>query len=306
MLLFITFLDSYFKLFLSFLKDNESKKSNSKNNITYSYNHNLPIVFIGGIAGSGLELLRELLNQDSSRIRCGPETRLLTTIIEKNIEWLNIRLEKERLHHAGMTLDIIDSAVAQFILQVLLRHETITPRICNKDIYVFKWAPYLKKLFPNSKFILMMRDPRATVSSLIKRKFPYHNIRLNSYSDALVDWNLVATIFHQRCVEMGSSCRVILYEKLVLNPNATLNEIYRFLDMHEDAHEYSFTEHRNGVDTLLRKVLLKRDNLFSWLNDFPKNLIYVADKLAPLMVTLGYDTTKIVPNNLAYTFNKTV
>lgn len=268
----------------------------------------MPITFIGGIAGSGIELLRELINQDSSQIRCGPETQLLTAIIEKNVEWSNIRLEKERLKHAGMTPEVIDSAIAQFILQVLIRHEPATPHVCNKDIYVFKWATYLKKLFPNAKFILVVRDPRATVANLFKRNFNYQGIRINSFANALTDWNLIGSLYHKSCVDLAKesgSCMVVLYEQLVINTNQTLNEIFRFLDIEPVYREYSFTDRRNGIDTVLNKVLLKRERLFSWLNDFPKNLVYTADKFAPLMTRLGYDTSKILPNKLAYSFNTT-
>lgn len=260
----------------------------------------MPIIFIGGIAGSGLELLRELLNQDvPSRLRCGVETQLLTQMIEKKVEWLNIRMEKERLKHAGMTDELIDSAVAQFILQVLLRQtgDSTPLHICNKDIYAFKWAPYLKTLFPNAKFLLVVRDPRATVTSLIKRKFQYENINIGDYKSALSDWNKVASEHYEHCVKMSPrSCHVVFYEQLVMKTNETLNEIYRFLDFELSSHRFSFTEHRNGIDVLLNKVLVKRDNIYSWLNDFPKNLVYAADKLAPLMNKLGYDTSKIIPN----------
>lgn len=170
--------------------------------MVFGYNHRMPIAFIGGIAGSGLELLRELMNQHDrsspDQIRCSAETEMLTAIIEKKIEWLNIRMEKTRLEHAGIDEELVDAALAQFVLQVLLRHTNVNahsaPLLCNKDIYVFKWTDYLKRLFPNAKFVLVMRDPRAAVTSLIERQFQYENIRLNSYQNALVDWNKVRAI----------------------------------------------------------------------------------------------------------------
>lgn len=264
----------------------------------FSYNRNMPIVFIGGIAGSGLELVRVLLNQEATKIRCGTETELLTTIIEKKFDWTQSEKEKERLKYAGMSDDLIDSAVAQFLLQVLLKHEKLTPNICNKDIYIFKWSKYLKRLFPNSKFLLVVRDPRATVSSLIKRKFHYQDIHLGSYKQALVDWDKVATTYYENCKEMEpKSCKLVYYEQLILNTNKTLNEIFKFLNIEFTAHDFGFTDHKNGYDTLLNKVHIKRDNLFSWISDFPRNLVYVADKFAPLMKQLGYETSKIVSNN---------
>lgn len=95
------------------------------------------------------------------------------------------------------------------------------------------------------------------------------------------------------------------YEQLIVNTSETLSQIYRFLDLNVDAHKFDLADHKNGIDAVLKKVLIRRETLFAWLNAFPKSLVYVADKLAPIMTTLGYDTSKIVPNNQAYEFNHT-
>lgn len=51
-----------------------------------------------------------------------------------------------------------------------MKHGEPAPRLCNKDPLTLKHGDYLIELFPNLKFIFMVRDGRATVHSIISRK----------------------------------------------------------------------------------------------------------------------------------------
>ena len=42
--------------------------------------------------------------------------------------------------------------------------------LCYQDPFTLKSGKYLRELFPNSKFLFMVRDGRATVHSIISRK----------------------------------------------------------------------------------------------------------------------------------------
>ena len=65
---------------------------------------------------------------------------------------------------------VLNSAVSAFILQVIVKHGESAPRLCNKDPLTLKHGDYLIELFPNLKFIFMVRDGRATVHSIVSRK----------------------------------------------------------------------------------------------------------------------------------------
>lgn len=65
---------------------------------------------------------------------------------------------------------VIDSAIAAFCLEIIARHAEPAPRLCNKDPLTLKMGSYILELFPNAKFIFMVRDGRATVHSIISRK----------------------------------------------------------------------------------------------------------------------------------------
>lgn len=65
---------------------------------------------------------------------------------------------------------MLDNAVASFTLEIIARHGEPAPRLCNKDPFTLRSAVYLHTLFPKAKFILLIRDGRAVVHSIITRK----------------------------------------------------------------------------------------------------------------------------------------
>ena len=84
--------------------------------------------------------------------------------------WKKSQKESVRLEEAGLTDDVLDSALSSFILEVVARHGEPSKRLCNKDPFTLKSGAYLQKLFPRGKFLFMVRDGRATVHSIITRK----------------------------------------------------------------------------------------------------------------------------------------
>ena len=141
----------------------------SKDESLFEYNRYMPIIFIGGMPRSGTTLLRVILDAHQD-IRCGEETRVIPNILSISESWIKSPFESRRLQEAGITAEILDSAVGAFILEIIVNHGTPAPRLCNKDPFTLKSAVYLRHLFPNSKFIFMIRDGRAVVHSIISRK----------------------------------------------------------------------------------------------------------------------------------------
>lgn len=110
--------------------------------------------------------------------RCGQETRVVPRILQMRNHWYKSSKESLRLKEAGVSEEVINSAVASFILEVIARHGVPAPRLCNKDPLALKSMDYLKVLFPNAKYIFMVRDGRATVHSIISRKVSILNCNI--------------------------------------------------------------------------------------------------------------------------------
>lgn len=129
----------------------------------------MPLIFIGGMPRSGTTLLRVLLDAHPD-IRCGEETRVIPRVLGYRQSWVKAPFESKRLEEAGITNEVLDHAVGAFILEIIARHGVPAPRLCNKDPFTLRSAVYLRQLFPNAKFIFMIRDGRAVVHSIITRK----------------------------------------------------------------------------------------------------------------------------------------
>jgi len=53
--------------------------------------------------------------------------------------------------------------------QVIVKHGDPAPRLCNKDPYTLRSMVKLTVMFPNAKFLLMIRDGRAVAHSMMSR-----------------------------------------------------------------------------------------------------------------------------------------
>ena len=139
------------------------------------------------VTRSGTTLMRAMLDAHPD-VRCGEETRVVPRLLQMRSHWKKSQKESMRLEEAGLTDDVLASAISSFILEVVARHGEPAPRLCNKvrikhvdtdimsiimiiqDPFTLKSGKYLRELFPNSKFLFMVRDGRATVHSIISRK----------------------------------------------------------------------------------------------------------------------------------------
>ena len=70
-------------------------------------------------------------------------------------------------------------------LEIIVKHGKPAERLCNKDPFTLKSTKYLIDLFPNARFILMLRDGRATAHSIISRQVTISGFDITSYRDVL-------------------------------------------------------------------------------------------------------------------------
>lgn len=76
-----------------------------------------PLIFIGGFPRSGTTLIRVML--DAHRhVRCGEETRVIPRLLTMRATWSRSVKERMRLDEAGVTDQVLDSAVRAFLLEV--------------------------------------------------------------------------------------------------------------------------------------------------------------------------------------------
>ncbi|VDO61482.1 unnamed protein product [Haemonchus placei] len=89
--------------------------------------------------------------------------------------------------------------------QVIREHGSMAKRLCNKDPFTAFHLPTLIRMFPNAKHILMIRDARATIHSMIERNVPVSGF--------------------------NHSNPEVYYERLVQRPSDEARRILHFLDV---------------------------------------------------------------------------
>lgn len=265
----------------------------------FEYDRQSPLIFIGGVPRSGTTLMRAMLDAHPD-VRCGEETRVVPRILQMRAHWMKSQKESMRLEEAGLTGDVLDSALSAFILEIVARHGEPSPRLCNKDPFTLKSGTYLRRLFPKSKFLFMVRDGRATVHSIITRKVTITGFDLKSYRQSLTKWNAAISAMNEQCNELGSEyCLKVYYEQLVLHPREWLTKILKFLNlewtenvMHHEKqinkpHGISLSKVERSSDQVVKPVNLEA--LSKWVGHIPDDVVEDMANVAPMLEKMGYD-----------------
>ncbi|XP_064889718.1 protein-tyrosine sulfotransferase 2 isoform X1 [Columba livia] len=276
------------------------------NHVEYRYSKEMPLIFIGGVPRSGTTLMRAMLDAHPE-VRCGEETRIIPRVLAMRQAWSKSGREKMRLDEAGVTDQVLDSAMQAFILEVIAKHGEPARYLCNKDPFTLKSSVYLSRLFPNAKFLLMVRDGRASVHSMITRKVTIAGFDLNSYRDCLSKWNKAIEVMYAQCLELGRArCLPVYYEQLVLHPERSLRAVTTFLGITwSDAllhHEeligkpggVSLSKIERSTDQVIKPVNMEA--LSKWIGHIPGDVLQDMAHIAPMLARLGYDPYANPPN----------
>ena len=235
-----------------------------------------------------------LLDEDVN-IRCSDNFGLVSEMLFRTNEWTGSKIEKERLMHASMTDNVIDGAVIAFILDLVLKQGKLAPRICNKDINILNHATYMKKLFPNFKLLFMIRDPRAASNSIVNKRLLINGAKINNHKDALIAWNKMIEKMYKNCAEIGfDTCMPIYYEKLLMEPEKTLTQIYKFINFNRTI----------SSENTKNKIKIDKLKLTEWHNRFPSDLNSQLSDLASYFNKLGYNANLF--SNYSYLFKHNI
>jgi len=214
--------------------DPHSSISSSSPDKLIQFRTDVPVVWIGGVPRSGTTLMRVALDAHPD-IECGAETRVIPRMLSVHAAMERSDSETTYLEAAGMTNDTIDRALAAYILTVLTRHRATgvpsTSRpLCNKDPFTLRSMQRLVRLFPQSKFILMIRDGRAVADSIVSGHVTIRGFDVETHRGALADWNrAMSTMFSQCMAVKVDRCLPVYYEQLVLEPREQLRRVLKFI-----------------------------------------------------------------------------
>ena len=166
-----------------------------------TFDREVPLIWVGGVPRSGTTLARAMLDAHPD-IRCGEETRVIPRILGMHKVMMASPKEASRLSEAKITNKVLNDALGAYMLSVIAKHGSEAPRLCNKDPFTLRSMNKILEIFPNSKFLLMVRDGRATCHSIISRKVTIRGFDFKTYNGCLKDWNRAMEDMFNKCSQV--------------------------------------------------------------------------------------------------------
>jgi protein-tyrosine sulfotransferase len=157
---------------------------------------------------------------------------------------------------------------------------------------------YLSELFPNAKFLLMIRDERYVVHSFMQKL--NLNITFDLFLKFLEEWNRANIDYEKDCARLGTNrCIKLICDDLVLNLTSSMRRVAQFLNIDWTN---DFLHHEKFVEE--NKIQLAKSN--GWSDEQVNKPIYtdalnskvfekidgyngtLFEKKAPLLRKYGY------------------
>jgi hypothetical protein len=195
------------------------------------------LIFVGGSPRSGTTLVQRILDCHPE-IYAGPEFDFVPPIANIFQQMRNsIRsgridaiLDEDGLVHAFRSL-----LIALFLPKLEAEGVTYLSEKTPSNVLAFAW---LEQCAPEAKKILVLRDPRDVVSSMVEvgRRQRSRKGRASGFvrdSIAAVDYMNECLRAGTALAESSANCLVIYYEDAVSDPLAIGNQMYRFIGVHE-------------------------------------------------------------------------
>lgn len=161
-------------------------------------------------------------------------------------------------------------ALLTVLLNIIAHHRggAASRVIGFKDLWIVEFFTLLARAFPDARFIVILRDPRAAAASMLgfKDKNPSQLCHTLSF---VRHWRKYAAFIHQyRSGFFADRFHVVLYEQLLENPERTVRELCSFLDLTFDERMLDMS---NFYDTATGTVWKGNSTFDAVMTDFNRN-----------------------------------
>jgi len=189
-------------------------------------------IFIGGAWDSGVRTLQGMLDSHY-RLEAGEETKLIPIMCSLRNDWWSGMAPD--LEAAGVGEKQLDAAVAAFI-QTLMGASTVSTDLRQVETtpHTLLHMDMVARLFPQGRFIHVVRDGRDVVSSLMQRDWvdPATGEKVWCCKDtesAADYWAHVVDAIRAHGENVPGRYLEVQYEHLVSHPEAVIRQVLAFL-----------------------------------------------------------------------------
>lgn len=193
------------------------------------------------------------------------------------------------------------SHLLKYILdkQQALKPGMITGEKTPAHIYYYR---AIDKSFERPKFIVTIRDPRATaLSELVKKNIPHLKLAAFNLLTFIVRWNSVYMVYERMLRELGPE-RVLLvkYEDLVADPEPVARQLAAFAGVEFDAAMLEVGVFNSSFgDKFQTDKNFNTENIDRWRTELDPKLLAVIEKhCGALMRRYGYAPVSELPDDL--------
>lgn len=273
--------------------------------------------FIVSTGRSGSTLLRTLILQNKS-VSIPPESHMLGKVVDKynggirKLPWEYVvrlvaaefqsthgfelwEMPLNKFYKSATKLPseqrTLANLIEHFYLHYAKLHNPSATRWGDKSMYNIRYLPQLLQLFPQGNFIHIVRDGRDVAASLLAHEATATIRQAATYWQEQV----------QKAVEFGNRMGSdqyleIRYEDLVAAPEATMRQVYDFIDLPFSAEMFNFWENVTeiaGTNRELHKNLRRPINtnaIGKWHTQLTTQQKEIANRLMkPTLEQLGYE-----------------
>jgi glycosyltransferase involved in cell wall biosynthesis len=257
-------------------------------------------IFIGGAGRSGTTLLRVMLNAHSS-LCAGPEFKLLPNISNIYKQLMNMEKIKKAysLNDDAYINKVFRNFISSFFSNHIINNDAI--RLVEKTPHNILVMKELGSMFPEAKFIHMIRDGRDVVSSLLTKNWVGFDGKPLNYVENIEDaakyWKntVIKGINDGNNNLLKGRVKIVKYENLIEHTKEEIRRILEFIDEPWDKKVLEYYEVDRGYEpqessTKQVNKKINKKSLNRWKNDFTKKDKKIFKKVAgDLLIDLGYE-----------------
>tara|TARA_B100001063_G_scaffold228575_1_gene240037 strand:- start:691 stop:2247 length:1557 start_codon:yes stop_codon:yes gene_type:complete len=203
------------------------------------------IIFIVGLPRSGTSLIEQIISSHSKVYGCG-ELSYVNTLVEKNFLTNNI-LDIKKLQNLT---ELQVNKIANNYFNLIEKFDKDSEIYTDKAPLNFIWLGIIKLLFPNSKIIHCVRNPKDNILSLYKNDFDGKLNFTYNFEDLFEFYNEYYELINFWKEQFTDQIFDADYEKIIGNPDKQIKELLNYCDLEFEEKCLKFYETRRPIKTV--------------------------------------------------------